>query len=208
MRGSGRTRVFNNCKERFAERFPRVRALFLNDPFKELPHPLLWAAGERDLHPVSRLFKCWSPLNDFNLKYLRPALEEYDLVATDGYGLNAVLYSTACDECEDTDDEVISMHHSIVAARVREQGIEPPEYLVTYAGPHILIPYLKKNVSDDLTDEACLAFIKKEEKIIRDYFDLGSGQKTPILLDASMTTDAMTEMALSIMESRLAERRA
>jgi len=195
--------VFNNCKERFTERFPRVHAAFLNDPFRDLPHPLLWAAGERDADPVSRLFKCWAYLNDFNMKVLRPALRTHDIVVTDGYGLNAVLYATACDPSNGSDTEVLSMHHSIVAARVRNQGIEPPEYFVTYAPPHIMVPYLKKNVSGDLSDDACVEFIKKEEKIIEDYFVEGSGQKPRIQLDASMTTERMTETALSIMADRL-----
>ncbi len=205
MRGTGRTRVFNRLKFLLPETFPRKSFVFLDDPFKELSHPLLWADNERMLHPVSRLFKCWAHLNDFSLKKLLPALNAYDVVVTDGYGLNAVLYATACDNCAKTDADVLAMHHRIVKARVCEQGIDPPEYFLTRADVGVVTEFLLDGACPGLTRDQCRDFILKEESIIDSYFDEDSGQKKPHILDAALSLEAMCENVAHVVHKRLAD---
>lgn len=202
MRGTGRTKLFKQLKSVLPDHFRDQTFAFFEDPFGELPHPLLWAREEHALDPVSRLFDCWKHLNEFNMKQLRPALANFDVVLVDGYGLNALLYATACaGDNEEADDDAMEMHHHIVAGRVIKQGISPPEYLITRADCDTMTKYLKETVSD-LSIEQCHAFIRKEEAIIDQYFRPGTGQ-TGHMLDASLTVDEMCNIAIVTIASRM-----
>lgn len=202
MRGTGRTKLFKQLKSLLPDVFQDQTFAFFDDPFGELPHPLLWAREDHDLDPVTRLFDCWKHLNEFNMKLLRPALETYDVVVTDGYGLNALLYATAYDgDNHQSDEDAIEMHHHIVAGRVIKQGIQPPEYLITRGDCDTLTSYLQRTVPD-LSVEQCHAFIKKEEAIIDAYFQPDTGQKGQ-QLDASMSHDEMCDIALTMVSSRI-----
>ncbi|MEK7628036.1 MAG: hypothetical protein AAB421_01295 [Patescibacteria group bacterium] len=203
MRGSGRTEVFKGLKRTVPITFPQHSCAFLEDPFGKLPHPLLWAESERTQHPVTRLFKCWAHLNEFNARHLKPALAAHDVVITDGYGLNAVLYATACVDCESVDNEVLSMHHGIVAARIKEQGIEPPEYFITRADSEVVSCYLASSVLVGMGKDACHSFIEKEEAIIDAYFDPGHGQKVPHMLNAALSHAHMCKEAMAVIRQRL-----
>lgn len=179
---------------------------FFEDPFGSLPHPLLWAREERELHPTSRLFKCWTPLNEFSVTKLVPAMADHDFVFVDGYGLNAVLYATACvgDNLED-DESSAQMHHLIVKARVIGQGINPPPYFITMGKRSALIDYLTKAVPG-ITVSQCEAFIDKEERIIRDYFQPGTGQTGHFFSPDSSVVD-MRDFVIRQVEERIRQRR-
>lgn len=205
MRGSGRSRLFRKLESALPVTFRDHTFAFFEDPFGDLPHPLLWAREESELDPTSRLFKCWVPLNEFNKK-LRPALEEFDVVIVDGYGLNAVLYATAFtgDNKED-DDSATRMHHHFVKARILEQGISPPEYFITRGDVGELSAYLGK-VVPDITAEQCRAFILKEERIIQEYFAPGTGQRGHIL-EPACSFESMVENVVAVIGRRLASAR-
>lgn len=177
MRGSGRTRLFKELKSVLPTTFGDHKFAFFEDPLGGLPHPLLWASEERRLHPTTRVFKCWAPLNEFNVTRLLPGMADHDFVFVDGYGLNAVLHATAYvgDNIED-DEASAKMHHLIVGARVIGQGIMPPLYFVTLGHRPSLVEYLMKTVPG-ITAAQCEAFIDKEERIIRNYFAEETGQK-------------------------------
>ena len=205
MRGTGRTKLFKELKSVLPIKFRGHKFAFFDDPFGGLSHPLLWAAEERELHPVSRLFKLWTPLNEFNVKKLRPELRVKDVVVVDGYGLNALLYATAyVGDKKHADNEAVEMHHPIVGARVIKQKIPVPEYFVTMNGEQEQIRYLQETIRDISVPE-CAEFIRKEEKIIRDYFHPDTGQKGNFF-DASRPTDEMVEQIESIIGHRFAER--
>ena len=178
---------------------------FFEDPLGGLPHPLLWASDERGLHPTTRLFKCWAPLNEFSITKLKPAMAEHDFIFVDGYGLNAVLYATAYvgDNLQD-DEASAAMHHLIVGARVVAQGINPPPYFVTLGNRIELIDYLTKAVPRISTVQ-CEEFIEKELRIIKTYFGPETGQ-TGHLFDPNMTVEMMCEFVTSRVRERIQER--
>lgn len=206
MRGSGRTKLFKQLGPLLPDVFGNQTFAFFEDPFGGLPHPLLWATEECGRDPVSRLFSLWSVLNEFNIKHLRPALASNDVVLVDGYGLNALLYSTACAGGSREDDEnAIQMHHEIVRARVIKQGIPPPEYFITLGGHNSLVDYLQENVPGiDIAE--CYAFIRKEERVIRDYFRPETGQRGQIF-DHSLSIDDMAEDVILAIRQHLDQKR-
>lgn len=206
IRGSGRTTLFKELESLLPARFGGDQTFaFFEDPFGQLPHPLLWDAETAKLDPTTHLFKCWAVLNEFNVKRLRPALDTYDVVVVDGYGLNALLYATACIACNRVDDtSVAQMHHQIVHGRVISQGIQPPQYFVTQADPELMTEYLQR-LKPALTKEQCLAFLKKEARIIEEYFD-GTGQQGT-LLPPEHTIEEMTKIVASMIESHIEDRR-
>ncbi len=202
MRGSGRSRLFRKLESALPAILRDHTFAFFEDPFGNLPHPLLWVREEAELDPTSRLFKCWVALNEFNKK-LRPALDEFDVVVVDGYGLNAVLYATAFvgDNKED-DDSATRMHHHLVKARILEQGISPPEYFITRADAGEMSTYLRE-VVPGISVEQCRAFIQKEERIIREYFGPGTGQNGHIL-ESSCSFESAVEDVVAVIGRRLA----
>ncbi len=204
MRGSGRTRLFNELKSVLPRKFGDHKFAFFEDPLGGLPHPLLWASEERRLHPTSRLFKCWAPLNEFNVRQLKPAMADHDFVFVDGYGLNAVLHATAYvgDNLED-DEASAQMHHLIVNVRVIGQGINPPPYFVTMGDRSTLIDYLTKTVSG-ITPAQCEAFIDKEERIIKKYFEPDTGQTGHFFAPNTSTSD-MRDFIVRQVEERINE---
>lgn len=204
MRGTGRTKLFKQLKSLLPEQFGDQTFAFFEDPLGELPHPLLWAHEEKNLDPISRLLKLWATLNDFNIKRLLPGLNSHDVVVTDGYGLNALLYATACVGSNVEDDEATTrMHHHLVRARVLEQGIHPPEYFITMANSESQVGWLQSNMAAlTLTVDECLTFIKKEERIIHDYFSPSTGQSGH-MLESSLSIDEMTQLVVNTIHNRL-----
>jgi len=204
MRGSGRTRLFKELKSVLPQTFGDHKFAFFDDPLGGLPHPLLWASDERGLHPTTRVFKCWAPLNEFNIMKLKPAMSEHDFIFVDGYGLNAVLYATAYvgDNLED-DEASAAMHHLIVGARVIAQGIKPPPYFVTLGNRSLLVDYLTKMVPG-ISALQCEAFIEKEVRIIQSYFGPETGQ-TGHLFDPDMSLDMMCEFIIIKIQERIEE---
>lgn len=198
MRGSGRTRLFKQLKSVLPGFFGDQTFAFFEDPFGGLPHPLLWAEEERERGPVSRLFQLWGILDDFNVKKLRPALSSHNIVIVDGYGLNALLYATAYVDGNLEDDESASlMHHQIVKGRVIGQSIPPPEYFITVAECESQVKYLKHTVPR-IGEDQCREFIRKEERMIRDYFRPETGQYGELLGATLSIEEMMSKVVLSI----------
>lgn len=205
MRGSGRTRLFRRLEFALSDRFRDHTFAFFEDPFGALQHPLLWARQESERDPTTRLFDCWSRLNEFNRR-LRPALESHDVVVVDGYGLNAVLYATAYtgDNFED-DAAAIRMHHLLVKARILEQGISPPEYFITRGDIGVMTRYLQQTVPG-LSVGQCHAFIQKEERIMADYFRPETKQVGTIF-EPELSPDDVFKAVINRIDTRLAEKR-
>ncbi len=207
MRGSGRTRLFKRLESALPGIFRDHTFAFFEDPFGALPHPLLWAHQERELEPTSRLIDCWKMLNEFNMKRLLPALRAHDVVVVDGYGLNGVLYATAViGENREDDEAAISMHHGLVRLRVLEQGISPPEYFITRSDIDAMTDYLQREMPD-LSVEKCHAFIRKEERIITDYFKPETGQ-VGVIFEPYRFLDEIFNSVVDMIGERLVERSA
>ena len=205
IRGSGRTRVYEELESLLPARFGGDQTFaFFKDPFGRLPHPLLWEPAVAAPDPATSLFDCWKVLNEFTVKQLRPALAAHDVVVVDGYGLNALLYATACISCNRMDADASHMHHKIVEGRVLAQGIHPPLYFVTQADPGLMTRYLK-GLKSGLTEEQCHAFLNKETRIITEYFN-GTGQKGT-LLSHELSIGDMAKIVSNEIEMHIEERR-
>lgn len=212
LRGTHRTTVFNGLKARLEEAYPDLRIASFEDPFTELPHPIVWADKERRFHPVSRLFLAWAPMHERN-REIKAALAQEpehrpDIMIIDGYGANTVLYATACIcGCVEADEEVLRMHHEIIRARIIEQGIFPPLYIITRADPEELVRYIRQTLGDHLpdsiTDADIRAFILKEEAMLDQYFREGSGQTAIGKLDFMIGASSMIDTAFALVQPRI-----
>jgi hypothetical protein len=200
MRGTGRSNVFKGLQRRLPELLPDKRIAFYPGPFANLEHPLIWAGKLRQEDPVTRLIRLWADLNEFNVGTLGPALKGNDIVITEGYGLNAVLFATACVDCDEADAEVARVHHDLVKSRILAKDISPPLYIITKADVPTVSRYLQ-GVTPGLDELRRQAFIKKEAKIIENYFRPGTGQ-TCVSLDARLTHEEMTDAALQFVIER------
>lgn len=206
MRGTGRTTLFKQLKRVLPDLYRNQTFAFFEDPFSGLSHPLLWADEERERGPVSRLFQLWGILDEFNVKKLRPALKAHDVVIVDGYGLNALLYATAyVDGSQEDDESTDLMHHQIVKGRVIGQRIPPPKYFITVAECESHMKYLQATVPG-LNTQECREFIRKEDRIIREYFRPETGQCGD-LLDASLSFEEMVNRVISSIDQNLYRKR-
>ncbi len=215
LRGTRRTSVFNELKSQLPGLYPGLKYAFFEDPFEKLVHPLLW---QRDKDPVSRLFSAWALMNERTCEITRAinAATPPDVIVIDGFGANAVLYATArvpsrCKfkdaELDRLDDQALTMHHSIVEARVRGQGVKPPEYIITCADEPVVTAYLKETLPDlasQLSDPEWNAFIQHEKHMLDRYFAPGSGQTCIGKLDAAMSLQAMVDEAMLLIHTRIA----
>jgi hypothetical protein len=207
LRGTGRTRLYHQLKSVLPGRFPEQTFAFIGSPFSSLPLPLMWEDPERDKHATTRLFECWSRLNHFSINRLRPQLERGRCVVSDGFGLDALLYATACCDCPVENHEAEDVHYMLVGVRLKAQKLPPPEYLLVQA-PHSKVEgwiLLSNPDLRDLTNELERErFIRHEEHTIERYFRPENGQNTPFILDAAAhDMDALCEMAVAHIGRRL-----
>lgn len=210
QRHTNRTQLYDKLRSALPEHFPKQRFEFIGNPFSHLPFPLIESLGGRedmDSAPT-RLLECWTKLNRFCDKKLRPLLHTNAIILTHGFGIDALLYATACAECEDENDEAFRLHDGLVKLRLKEQDIEAPEYFITRANVRTLdkrmttkMPELEK-----LGLSARLRFIRYEEEMIRQYFLRIKNQKDKHFIDADDTVEEMVGQVVAVIEKRLRHR--
>lgn len=205
QRGTGRTKVYQLLEDHLPERFPDVSIAFLGNPLPNLQLPLSWQLTEQELHATTRLMSCWTVLNEFCVKKLRPALAEYDVIITDGFGLDALLYATAlCDHVAEN-DEAFRLHDGLVSARIRAQGLEAPEYIITQADAGVVDRYMCdfKHGAFSVDPKKRWAFIQYEERTISQYFERIAHQKNPYFVDASLSIEDMGHTIIDFIARRI-----
>jgi hypothetical protein len=187
-------------------RFPNQKFIFLGNPFTpNLPFPLLWKIQERSLHSTTRLINCWSKLNEFTVKKLRPALEASSVVVTDGFGLDALLYATACVDCPTEVSEAFRLHSEFVSARLAAQEIAAPHYFITCADVRTVDEYMRVKLPrlERVHSAVRRNFIAREERMIRDYFRDVKHQKPPNFVIASLAIEEMVEEVTRVIGTHL-----
>jgi hypothetical protein len=210
QRFTNRTNVYSRLKTLLPEKYPDLADdfAFLGNPFKKLPFPLMWDKEEREEDPTTRLFACWTDLNRFCVGTLRPALEAKQIIVVDGFGLDALLYSTAMVESSEQNDEARRLHSNFVASRLYEQQIPAPEYFITSADTNVVDNHLMKKhpLLKRIPILERRAFIRYEERAISEYFIKIKYQKTPNYIDASLTVEQMAESVALIVGNRIHQR--
>lgn len=207
--GTARTsRLYHRLKD---ELRGNPRFVFIDNPFRGNPHPLMWDAEERALNPSTRLLKSWATLNEVVCSQLRPALERGSVVITHRFGLDALLYAIANAEQGDDNFEAERVHHALVQLRIVQQKVKPPIYLIPR------VEDLKSVKADWLEHSPALRgidpkmlcdFLKREEQARARYFDPRHGQNKPIYLEASDPLDVLCRKAIQAIETTLAARAA
>lgn len=203
LRGTGRTSLYQQLelvlpKDEFLR---GCEFAFLGNPFGHLPHPLQWD-GNHKRFGLSRLFECWSMLNDFTNDRWLPALRAGKIPVMDSCGLDAVLYATAGIGCRNEDDEVMSWHRELVQKRLVKQGVNPPFYLMTRADQDTVISFLVK-LMPDLARADARTFIDKERHIISEYFKEDGGQHQPHYLESAMSQRDMVTDSVAFIRRRV-----
>lgn len=204
QRGTGRTDLYEKLRLVTRREFPNHTFAFLGNPLANLPCPLLWNKRQKKMPPTTRLFLCWAKLDQFAMTQLTAALQAADVVITDGFGLNAVLYATACSSCETQNGHVFDIHHGCVKGRLKVQDISPPTYFITHADVATVDAWMLKKWPKlkDVPEFRRHAFIEYEERVICRYFD-DKTQLEPYPLDASLTIDEMCGKAIEVIGQRL-----
>ncbi len=106
-------------------RFPGRTFAFLGDTFSDVAP---WRPGDKGgLLPTSRLLWRWVLMNEFTVRKVAPALSEHDFVFVREFGREAYLYAIRHRDCYET----LEFHKALVAERLIEQQINPPEYLAS-----------------------------------------------------------------------------
>lgn len=200
------SKLFHGLKEKLAD---DDRYVFIDNPFKGNPHPLMWDEMIRGQNPATRLLNCWATLNEVVCTQLRPALEKGKVVITHRFGLDALLYATANADQSDENFEAEKVHHHLVQLRIVEQQVKPPIYLIPRVADLSLVksewlahsPALR-----DVKPDVLCEFIKREGQAQARYFDPRHGQNPPIYLEATYPSKALCEYAINAIENVLASR--
>jgi len=141
---------------------------------------------------------------------LRPALEDpnVDVIITDGLGVDALLYSVACQACEIANDEAFRLHSGLVGVRLAEQGIAAPEYFITRADIETVDAALQQIPGMSTVDTpARHAFIHYEETMLTAYFGgRVKHQQAPNNIDAAMSLDEMADQVINVITTRVNQR--
>lgn len=205
--------LYEELRATLPPRFPGKRIGFLGCPFADesghaFPLPLLWGAKERAEHATTRLLKCWTRLNEFNVRRLRPALVEYDIVVVKRFGLDSVLYATSC--CDDPThvDEVERMHHALVRMRIVEQGIAPPVYFIPMPSDDVTV--LREMFAElvGVPADTLRNFAEHERRMLDRYFDPKLGQNRPHLLGSELSVRDTADKVADFVEFELRQRAA
>jgi len=208
--GTARTsELFHKLKLRLPDRIGDRAVVFVDNPFKGWPHPLVWAEDEKSLEPSSRLLKCWTALNEAVCKRVRPALEDGSLVITNRFGLDALLFATALEECEGGNCEAERVHHALVKLRIIEQKLPPPIYLIPRVGDRTAIreEWLSQSPALNSVDpETLCRYLDHEEATIARYFEPRFGQNKPFFLEASLRLDQLCDVAVERITTTLRQR--
>ena len=210
QRYTHRTQLYNRLKKFLPDRFPGKNFEFIGSPFNRLPFPLVESTEDREDSAATRLMGCWTKLNRFCDKRLRPLLHSEAVIITHGFGLDALLYATACAKCQDENDEAIRLHNGLVHLRLHEQGVEPPEYFITRANVRTLDARMMKAMPElaAMAQSARIKFIRYEESAIREYFERIKNQKDPHFIDADDSVQEMVRQVVEVIEKRLRHRAA
>lgn len=193
-RKAGRTELYRRLEEELPRLYPEHAFAFLGSPFGSLEHPHYWDARKRDLPASTRLLACWTQLDEFVQKHLRPALRKGLIAVTDGFGLDAVLHATAsCDESEC--HEASQFHHLLVNARLQAHSVAPPVYLLAFDDAEAIAARIRRSLDDTKV------LLAHETDGIYRYFD-GTGQKPPHFLEGR-STDARFNETLNILQTYL-----
>jgi len=190
--------AYHFLKNNLQGRLPEHQLIFAGNPFAGWQHPLKWAAEESALDATSRLLKCWTTLNEFVVKKVTPALDKGAIVVTQRFGLDALLYATACFDRTEENAAAEKMHHALVQLRIVQQGIAPPQYFIPTARPETITREWLSSSSSlrDVEPETLRAFIAHEDAQLKRYFDPRHGQKQPIWLEAGETDEQMCQAAI------------
>ena len=208
--GTARTsELFHKLKQRLPDRMSGRPVVFVDNPFRGWPHPLVWAEDVRALEPSSRLLRCWTELNEVVCKKVRPALDAGSLVITNRFGLDALLYATALEGCESGNCEAERVHHALVKLRIIEQQLPPPIYLIPRVEDHAAVreDWLRQSPALSSVDPATLCrYLSHEEATISRYFDPKLGQNRPFFLEASLQLDKLCDEAIDRILGTLRQR--
>lgn len=196
FRYTGRTELFKKLKLVLPNRFRGCEFEFLENPFSRLPHPLMWDGDDRQ-YSLSRTLGCWADFEELIKSKWSQAVRDNKIPVMDGCGLDVVLYALARAQCEKDEEEVLKLHHLLVDWRIKDQGLDAPYYIITRAETNVLATYLAKKFEDKgvLLQDA-KAFIERETGVVKKYFAIGSGQKTPHYLDPRATQEEMLESSI------------
>jgi thymidylate kinase len=203
LRSTGRTTVYNHLKQSLPEIFPGREFAFLGNPFGRLHFPLTRPKSERQLDATTRLLRCWARLNEFCCKQLKPALEAGQVVVTDGFGLDGLLYSTACASEAETEDAV-RLHHQLVRGRILPLSIQPPQYFIVRADHDKVDMWMACNPEVNKLDSvARQRFIVHQERMIEAYFNPATGQKATTLDTTELSREALAQVVAREIERTL-----
>jgi hypothetical protein len=187
------------------ERFPGQTFAFLGNPFRGLPFPLLLSERDREAHATTRLLWCWTRLNEFSVARLRPALAAGHVVLTDGFGLDALMYAAFNFDREAENREASVLHHGLVQARIKAQGISPPEYFIMQADASLVDAWMMEYMPEltDLDPSIRAKFIVQQQSTIEEYFRPENGQRDMLNLDASFSLEEVCEKMVAAIGKRL-----
>src|SRR3989344_4664501 len=196
-----RTKLYAQLKTLLPEHFPGLRFEFLGNPFNRLPFPLLESPEDNE-PATTKLFDCWTKLDRFCHRRLRPLLLTNSVIITHGFGLDALLYATACVGCDAENDEAVRLHKGLVRLRLLEQDVEPPEYFITRANVRTLDARMLEAMPElgNMSQAARLRFIRYEETVIEKYFEPANKQKKPHFIEADQSVEDMVQQVVSIID--------
>ena len=161
---------------------------FLENPFRDLPHPLQWEANHRK-YAVSRAHDGWGIFNDFIRDEWERALLAGKIPIMDGCGLNLVMYATACRNCTPEEDvQVLDMHSDNVFSLIKRRKLEPPFYMMLKATEAMLLEQVQRH-NPEIDPDTAIWFVQKEMRILDAYFEKERGQHDPHWIPPHISLD-------------------
>ncbi len=205
QRHTRRTELYDRLKYLLPAKFPGKKFEFLGNPFGRLPFPLAWNERECKQDATTRLLECWTKLNEFCCSELRPLLKTDSAILAHGFGIDALLYATACIGSETQNDEAFRLHDGLVKLRLKEQGIGAPTYFITRADVTTLdarIVHAMPKLSG-IARKKRHHFIRYEEKVLEQYFRRITNQNEPHFINAESPLREMAEEIVVTIGKRL-----
>lgn len=185
---AGRTGVYKGLESLLPDWFPDQTFGFLGNPFGTSKMcPFLLDEREKKQDTFTRLLKRWAKLNDFAVKELVPVLKEGHLAVSDGFGLDALLFTAGTLKEQADIEQATRIHHGLVKIRLKEQGIKPPHYFILKTTQERAMNKMRADPRlGHVQDVELRRFIRQQEKVINDYFLPNTGQ-TADFIDASFS---------------------
>jgi hypothetical protein len=203
--------LYEALNVRMPTAMPDSKIAFIGCPYyikgrRKFPLPLLWGKEERDEHPTTRLLNAWKRLNQRSVTDVRASLATHDIVVVERFGLDALLYATACCDSPEAIDEAERVHHALVSMRVVAQGIRPPTYFIPAAPIDDIRPLAAVYPEVQEMDGIVVRnFLEHEARMLARYFDPKHGQNKPCLLPITMSIDDMCECVIDTVRGQVAQ---